>query len=243
VIETIFSAERNKDATLTGYRNFHPDLIIEATTVCDRACQGCYAPNVVSKKDIQSMYVENPALFLSSCNLSSSLNNSNGVAVIAIRGGEPTRHPKLIELLEIASHHAKEIYLETHGRWILSADKKQNSLSEWSELLDSCRQLNVQIKLSFDRMHGLSESELKETTETLAQQQIKWLVAITEPDSEHFQSTRAKCAWIPDHQIIFQKKALTGEHLIRPKVGVITVNGMIKSTVTSKFIAQEMVAL
>jgi MoaA/NifB/PqqE/SkfB family radical SAM enzyme len=36
--------------------SFNPDLIIEVTAACNRACVGCYAPNVVSNESAISLY-------------------------------------------------------------------------------------------------------------------------------------------------------------------------------------------
>ena len=67
---------------------FTPELIVEATTVCDRACNGCYAPNVVSKEDATLLLKNSPSLFLTQEKLASTLSLLPEIPRnISVRGG------------------------------------------------------------------------------------------------------------------------------------------------------------
>jgi drug/metabolite transporter (DMT)-like permease len=208
------------------YYKFDPTVIVEATSVCDRSCPGCYAPNVVTKEDTENLLKTNPNLFLRPEALESQLAKIGQADAIAIRGGEPSRHPRLPELLEICARFSKEIILETHGRWIYPQTNPS--------LLDTCRGLKVTMKLSFDLMHGLSKTDLRLITDTLERNSVPWLVAITEKDEDDFIETRTECDWVPDSKIIFQKKVSSIADLITPKVGVIHCNGTLSSTLNSR---------
>lgn len=114
--------------TMAPVSNFAPDLIIEATSVCDRACVGCYAPNVISRASVEDLLNQDPSLFLTPDKLESTLRklhqiNLHKSVVVSIRGGEPTRSPFISQLIEITSTEmpSAEIYLETHGRWVITA--------------------------------------------------------------------------------------------------------------------------
>jgi organic radical activating enzyme len=219
-------------------KEFRPDLIVEVTGVCDRACVGCYAPNLVSNTNGEEMYRARPEMFLKSDRLSEVLNEFNGnIDSIAIRGGEPSRHPYLADILRVAHEKSNQVYVETHAHWILDQNQSQS-------LLAACSELGTTIKISFDHMHGLSSEELKLITERLALSEVRWVVAITEENEEAFQLTRALCSWIPDKQIIFQKKATTMQELIVPKVGVIKLNGRFSRTfsVKSSFLLKPVLA-
>jgi integrase len=98
---------------------FQPDLIVEVTGACNRACDGCYAPNVVAK-DAASIYETRPEIFLKALSLKHALSEiSTPVRIASVRGGEPTLHPEIVTLLRIAAIHADQVFLETHGRWLM----------------------------------------------------------------------------------------------------------------------------
>jgi hypothetical protein len=204
--------------------SFAPDLIVEVTQVCDRACAGCYAPNVVTKSDGLELLRSNPELFLSPKNLESAVANlSKSLASIAIRGGEPSRHPELGQLLKIASRIGKTL-LETHGRWLLGAS--------CAPLLKEIQESNTTVKISFDKMHGATSEELRTMLSRLTENAIPYLVAITESSLADYENTKALCDFVPESAIIFQKKASHFEELVRPKLGVIGVNGQFKRFLT-----------
>lgn len=209
-------------------RSFHPDLIIEVTSVCDRHCVGCYAPNLVSKIDPEQLFLDRPELFIDPKVLEKQLPTLAPLGLVAIRGGEPTRHPRLHEILQLCSQGATEVYLETHGRWIGGP---------LGELEGLCSQLGIVVKISFDRMHGTSVSELQRMTSILNLKGIPWVVAITEPNDDSFAQVRAMCDWVSEDQVIFQKKAVSLSDLITPSRGVIKTDGKFSSklSVLSRF--------
>jgi organic radical activating enzyme len=210
---------------------FVPDLVIETTSVCDRACVGCYAPNVVTSETKSNLLETNPEFFLAPSALKNALDkldHSAPLQTLALRGGEPSRHPLLPELIEIAAASCSKVILETHGRWILEAS------SDTDSLLQVCKDQNVQIKISFDHMHGLATDKLKDIWNSLQARGIEIRIAITEASEFEFQKTRSLCNWIPEGQIIFQKKAMSDEELVRPRIGVINRRGQLSVRMTSR---------
>jgi len=212
---------------MKGFRAFHPDLIVEVTGVCDRACAGCYAPNLISKYSPEDLFREKPEMFLMSEGLNATLTEMKAnIDSIALRGGEPSRHPYLSNLLRVAHKHSRNVYVETHGRWILNNGE--------SELLQVCAELGTILKISFDRMHGLSSDELKGIINRISKEQAAFLIAITEATDEDFLKTRALCDWVPDENIIHQKKAKSLHELIEPRIGVVKLSGKLARTLTTK---------
>lgn len=214
---------------MNRYLRFSPDLIVEATSVCDRSCKGCYAPNVVSKENISKFFRERPELFLSKESFRSSLEAIGiKLSVASIRGGEPSRHPELPSLFSILRETATTVYLETHGRWVLEDTEYARAL------IESCRANHVILKISFDSMHGLGDAALKAIVDRAEGVNIEYVIAITELDEKSFENTRASCSWISDSKIIFQKKEKISEDLIRPKIGVVHVDGNFSPTLSVK---------
>jgi len=216
-------------------RRFAPDLIVEATSVCDRQCPGCYAPNVVSRESPLKLLAERPDLFLAPERLEEALLKLSPASLnwqtIGVRGGEPTRHPRLPDLLRcLGKHSPATLYLETHGRWLLAGSESDNQQS----LLEAMRDTRTVIKISFDQMHGLSPMALREITGVLDRHAIDWCVAITEAREAAFMIARILCDWISDDQIIFQEKVTTAQRLIRPHSAVIRTNGQIASEVSTR---------
>ena len=205
---------------------FKPDLIIEATKVCDRKCVGCYAPNDFGR------FGENSAA--ASVNIMAlqqslhALNLNKRLELIAVRGGEPTLHPQLEGVLDLALEFAKQVAVETHGRWLLYEDVQS------VKTLSAVKKQGVVVKISFDRMHGLSRVDLRKMTLRLDAIAVPWWIAITELNSEAMVNTRNQMGWVADSQIIFQNLATARHELIEPKYGVISVNAQLKSTVTVK---------
>lgn len=217
---------------MKSYLQFEPELVIEATSVCDRKCHGCYAPNITTNEDANLLFAKNPNLFLNSESLKNILydivKTEGQLKTISIRGGEPSRHPFLSDLLAIVSSAAQSVYLETHGQWILKDSQESENL------LQSCQKNNVIIKISFDQMHGIATDKLRAITQKLKNRGIQFAVAITEASVAEFLETRLFCDWISDHHIIFQKKAFSSNDLIQPKLGVIRVDGSWSKNLTSK---------
>lgn len=215
---------------MTEIRRFQPDLIIEATSTCDRHCPGCYAPNAISSQNALQLLTEKPQWFLSVMALEKAFQSLSTEAdlstrTISVRGGEPTRHPRLFELLKTLRARTKGmIYLETHGRWVSSAEVN-------TVLLDAIAETNAIVKISFDQMHGLSSAALQEITTSLDQRGVSWCVAITESTDADFARARSQCAWVTNDQIFFQEKARTSEGLVRPTIAAISVEGRISASV------------
>lgn len=220
---------------MNSNRCFAPDLIVEATSVCDRQCPGCYAPNVVSRESPLKLLANRPDLFLAPERLEEALINlspaSSTWQTIGIRGGEPTRHPGLPDILRcLAKHSPATLYLETHGRWLLAGSESDNQQS----LLEAMKDTRTVIKISFDQMHGLSPMALREITSALDQHDIAWCVAITEAREAAFMIARILCDWVSDDRIIFQEKVTTAQKLIRPHSAVIRTNGQLASEVSTR---------
>ena len=214
-------------------QSFAPDLIVEATSLCDRQCAGCYAPNLVSKESPTNLFLTAPELFLNPDRLRSSLSFlcariGNEIPLLSIRGGEPSLHPELVTILETCSLFAEQVVLETHARWVL-----ENSEAS-SALLLGCLETSTSIKISFDKMHALSAENLWRVVTRLAEVGVRYRIAITEPTEEDFATVRGKCPEISDEKFIFQKKVKTAAELMRPALGVIHTNGSHSSQLQTK---------
>ena len=210
---------------------FTPELVVEVTGACNRACVGCYAPNVVSNESAATLFENRPELFLSIVGFNRALNElSVFPRVTAIRGGEPSLHPKLPVLLKMASTHSEKVMLETHGRWLLP-----ENIKEYGELIKSLRENRIIVKISFDRMHGLKKDDLQKMTDFLGWNEIDYRIAITESSLAEFMLTRTQCYWVEDEKIIFQPKATNESELIKPILGTITKLGKLNRSLTNKF--------
>ncbi len=212
---------------------FKPDLVIEATSVCDRACIGCYAPNVVSRESSQTLLSTKPSLFLFPENLALAISELDLAQKIAsIRGGEPTRNPLLPELLKILAKTGAHLYLETHGKWLI--DEEDHGL-----LLRSLVETGTNVKLSFDSMHGTVREELASMIAILHKNSIQCSVAITEASPDLFLKVLSSISSLAIGEIYFQTKATTLEALVRPSIGVVGVNGLLKKSLSSKLESTE----
>ena len=213
-----------------AFKSFKPDLIVEVTSVCDRRCSGCYAPNVVSKNDAEALYKQSPSLFLTTEKLEVALKNNLHLQMssIALRGGEPSRHPKLIELIKAVRAFSKsDVFVETHGRWIL--ENTDSTL----DLLKVCKDTDTILKISFDKMHGLKSEKLKDILDRISLHSVRYAIAITENSEIEFSVTRELCSFVPNDKIIYQPKATASQELIQPRLGVINVAGHLSRQVTS----------
>ena len=209
---------------------FQPDLIVEVTGACNRACPGCYAPNFVTTKKPQEIFDENPDLFLSLLKMNNAFNEMSDYPFLTtVRGGEPSLHPDIAILLLVIQKKSRQVMMETHGRWILP-----QNISSYAKLIATVKELGIIIKVSFDKMHALKKEELKEITEYLGQNGIGYKVAITEETIEEFMETKRLCPWISDEHLIYQAKVKNVDDLIKPSLGVITVKGEYKENLTSK---------
>ena len=203
--------------------SFAPDLIVEITQACDRACQGCYAPNVIVTRDALP---GNSDLFLSTAALSAALSNLERPEMIAVRGGEPSLHPELESILRLLAACSDRVILETHGRWILGSS---------SVFLTTFANLEITIKVSFDEMHGLDATSLKAISEKLASNNVSLLVAITELNENSFLKTYHLVSdWLDPARVVFQRKAFSADNLIKPRLGVIDSRGRFRLGLTER---------
>lgn len=221
------TAEKNLGARMNI---FQPDLIIEVTGACNRACSGCYAPNVVAK-DAASIFEKRPELFIGIEALNDIWKQFQTVpSITAIRGGEPTLHPELPAILNKVATHSEHVFLETHGRWLIEDD-----FIPYLSLLESIKTNGVLVKISFDKMHGLKAEELQKITHFLNWHDVDYRIAITEVSIADYMVTRSMCRWITDDKIIYQPKASRADELMQPTIGTINVRGELKMTLTHKF--------
>lgn len=207
---------------------FRPELIVEVTVVCDRACLGCYAPNVIVKNDHDLTFKERPGFYLHQETLLTKLNKitstiNRPLSSLAFRGGEPTCHPQLPDLIKIGLQYTDQLFVESHGRWVLSTSPDTGI--DIQQVLTALNQPNVVLKVSFDSMHKISNIELEEALDVFDRNGVKWLVAITESGEQQLAEQRARCSWVPDSRIVFQKKALSAFELYSPPFGVIRSGG------------------
>ncbi len=215
---------------------FIPDIIVEVTGACNRSCVGCYAPNVVSKEGAVALYEKQPQLFIGIGAINNAFNNIGGYSnVIAIRGGEPSLHPKLPILLKIASTKGRSVFLETHGRWLLP-----ESVAQYQQLIRYIQEDRIIVKISFDKMHGLGKEELRKMTDFLESNGIDYRIAITELSLVDHLYTRSLCLWVSDEKIIFQQKAKDKEDLVRPSIGTINIRGEVQRTLTHRFVDEHL---
>lgn len=206
-------------------RSFAPDLVIEVTRACDRACVGCYAPNILLKK---TSTAKSDGLFLSREALQAALETlRERPNLVAVRGGEPSLHEDLQALLSLMKQHCNQVTLETHGRWLLD-ETSRLSLAELSRL-------GITVKVSFDRMHALSTTSLKRMISRLDESNVTYLVAITEATEEAFECVASSIAAFVDRsRLIFQKKADNSSQLLKPRIGVIDTAGKLSLSLTAK---------
>jgi hypothetical protein len=219
-----------------GYFEFRPELIVEVTMVCDRACSGCYAPNLVSNDDPEVSLRRHPELFLKPQALRERLSEittsiARQLTSVSFRGGEPTRHPRLPELIDVALRFTRQLFVESHGRWALPP---QDASAGHGALMKALARRRVVLKISFDTMHDMSAQELRDLVRHLDWSSVNWLVAITEPDRARFEGQRASCDWIPDSKIVFQTKAARPSDLYVPPLGVIRPDGGHFSSLSTK---------
>ena len=209
---------------------FQPDLIVEVTGACNRACAGCYAPNVVAK-DAASVFEKRPELFLKSEALRCALSEiHHRIETASVRGGEPTLHPEIATLLGMIAPRANQVFLETHARWLMSED-----FIPYMGLLEAIKKNGIIVKISFDKMHGLKEQELQGIIKFLNWHDVDYRIAITESSLVDYATTRSQCSFVKDEKIIFQMKALSADKLVKPTIGTINVRGELKATITHKF--------
>lgn len=220
------TAEENWGATMN---TFQPDLIVEVTGACNRACSGCYAPNVVAK-DATEVFAKHPELFLRTEALNNALNEIPAVSIASIRGGEPTLHPELPSILKMVASRAKEVFLETHARWLMADD-----FIPYLNLLKAITDNGIIVKISFDKMHGLTVEELHRIIHFLGWHEVDYRIAITEPTLADYMVTRSLCSFIKDEKVIYQPKASSADELVKPTIGTINVRGKLKATLNHKF--------
>jgi hypothetical protein len=212
-----------------GYFKFAPELIVEVTMVCDRACTGCYSPNLVSRERAEIVQMRRPSLFLNPDVLRERLSDitfstKRQLRSLTFRGGEPTRHPELPALVDLSLRFTRRLFVETHARWLLPGE---DAGLDADAIMATLARRSVTLKISFDSMHETSAAELKELLERLDRRRVNWLIAITEPDDESIATCRASCVWVPDSKIVRQQKAVRASELNTPPLGVMRPDGTI----------------
>ena len=219
-------------------KSFRPDLVIEVTTACNRACNGCYAPNVFSNKSGEELITKDSSLFMNVEKLRNLIQSwtTFNPEIVSIRGGEPSLHPQLPKIIFELSKFNSEIFLETHGRWLLEQNK-----TSYLGLLNALSMSNSTVKISFDSMHRLSPSDLKQMTDFLSASRINYVIAITEKTDADLMTSRNLCSWVPDDKIFFQYKADKTEELLKPTIGVINVRAEIVESLNYKFDIRDMI--
>lgn len=214
---------------------FNPDLVVEVTSACNRSCSGCYAPNVVSSKSAQDLMATQPSLFLNVQELERQIMfwEETLPETVSFRGGEPSLHPHISEILTLNRYFAKTLVLETHARWLLKEQR-----DEYQNLITAIITNNVIVKISFDSMHRLNADKLKEITNFLNEIGVRYLVAVTEKNETDYLATKALAPWVIESSFIFQKKAETVDELIQPRMGIINVSGKKVGALNNKFHSQ-----
>lgn len=202
--------------------DFKPDLIIEVTNICNKSCKGCYALNV-SEKETDKIKNLDPNVLYYSLRKTHHLNE---IKTVSIRGGEPSLNPKLVEIMKVLKNfNFDKVYLETDGDWITTN----------SPLLKNLIDMNITLKISADKMHNSDETTSDRRFQILNQYGLEFVVAITEKtldECEQFAIT-----YFPDlkNNFIFQIKKFSNDELIKPKYGVLNVDGIFKTSLTSRF--------
>ncbi|NVB40112.1 hypothetical protein G6O69_19860 [Pseudenhygromyxa sp. WMMC2535] len=208
---------------------FSPDLIVEVTSVCDRKCPGCYSPTLRTTDDLEETFRARPELFLDARTLSAALAQLPEMpGGIALRGGEPSRHPALESLIVASRRFSARVWVETHARWLLEPDALGR---RWLAVL---RDTGSIVKISFDRMHALRREQLEAVCETLGAHGVDWIIAITEPTLEKFSISRQACAWVDDDKVVFQEKVTDHRLLVQPRLGTLDVGGSLQRQPTAK---------
>ncbi len=217
---------------------FTTDLVVEVTSACNRACDGCYAPNVVSNKPAEELIVKDPELFINVSKFRRLINDwpTFQPEVISIRGGEPSLHPLLPNIIFELTKFNSEIFIETHGRWLLERDK-----TPYLALINALAMSRSTVKISFDSMHRLNPSDLKVMTDYLSVSGIRFAIAITERTDSDLLAARNLCSWVSDDRIYFQYKAEKGEDLLKPSIGVINVKAELVENLNYKFDIRDLV--
>lgn len=216
------------DKGTRDYFAFEPELIVEVTMVCDRACLGCYAPNIISRSDHVDTLRRRPELFIHPealrerlAEVTSSIKRP--LTSLSFRGGEPTCHPSLPALIDLSMEFTCQLFVESHARWVLPSGERTGL--DVKGIINALARPNVALKVSFDSMHRLSAAELERVLLALDSQGVNWLVAITAHDRAQFDTQRAQCGWIPDAKIVFQPQAVRAPDLYTPAFGVIHPDG------------------
>lgn len=204
---------------------FLPNLVVETTLWCNQNCNGCYSPTHL----VENAHELPESTFLSVAALEAALRtlSPGPEAVIGVRGGEPTLHPHLAEILQILRKISSRVYLETNGERFLEEGVGQ-------QLTALCKKSGVIVKISFDSMHQLKPQDLLVICSKLNLEKVEWCIAVTEFTQEGFERTLALCPWIPRERAIFQCKATTATGLLVPSLGVVHVDGSIGSGMATK---------
>lgn len=201
---------------------FRPDIILEVTNLCNMACSGCYAPNVLEKNKKAKDHIKHLTLR----ELEDNWPAVGYVKKVAIRGGEPTLNPGIGKILSFIKGKADEIYLETNGRWLECS----------TDFLKIIKENKTTIKFSFDKMHGVRISEKNNLLKSLIKENFRLSIAITTNTFDEFmlEYEEIDSDLLSEIEVFWQKKAFKIEDLVSPTFGVISKNGLFTSSVTAK---------
>ncbi|NSX55807.1 4Fe-4S cluster-binding domain-containing protein [Parasulfitobacter algicola] len=209
---------------------FDPELIVEITSVCDLNCPGCYSPTLRTTEKPEITLAQHPDMFMQPAALAKALSNLNPTPrSLSLRGGEPSRHPLLADLIRVSADVCETVWVETHARWLAVNDDRRR---DW---IQTFKQTNAIVKVSFDKMHHLRTDILRDITDVLEAEDLRWMIAITEPDQASFQKTRNRCDWVEDHRITFQEFVTDHRLLVSPPLGTLSVAGRLQTQPTSHF--------
>ncbi len=207
---------------MSHFKSFNPDLVVEVTNVCNKSCPGCYAPNIITTKS--NTKTNKNGKFLRASDLENTWLNIPDVDTVAIRGGEPTLNPEILNIISYISTRAKHVYLETNGDWIKDGD----------DLINSVKNSNLIVKLSVDSMHGSSIEETRKRIEKLKRHSIKSMIAVTEEDLTTFELFIEMHLSDFEGPILFQRKAKKIQDILKPRIGVLNTQGQLVNTVSVK---------
>lgn len=111
-------------------KNTYKELFIDITGKCNQNCNVCYSKNLLKSKDISLDYFKDVCALLTT------------PTDLIFVGGEPTLHPKLFDLIEIANNMDHTVVLSTNGKKF-AEDKEYTK--EFSKIKGKRTRLNLDV--------------------------------------------------------------------------------------------------